>query len=219
MIDLSEHFDSPPAYRKRLNFYVEKADAAYRLGAAVKLLEMARRELSSPHRRLSVARDAIAVLQGRPPAPQPLPLGADSSASIQSDLQGYLDSSQLENCAQTVELKSLVDQVAAQTVWADFSEFEVSEEGRKRFELNDHPERQPDYEKWFQLALGYLGTGLPDDQDAAVAELERRINFMLGKVSPADDDRYGLRDRYEVQAYRFGRRLMNEWERVTVSAQ
>ena len=218
MIDLSKQFDSPPAYRKRLSFYVEKTDAAYRLGAAVKMLELARRELTSPRKRLSVARDALAVLEGHLPAPQVLPLGAQSSALILSDLQRYLSANDQAESAQTKELQNLVDTVASQTAWANFKQFEASSFGQQPFDLNAHPDLQPAYDEWFQVALGYLGTELPTDQDEAVTELKRRIEFLLSKVAPASDDRYGLRDRYDALAYRFARTLMNDWDRAGAMA-
>ena len=94
-------------------------------------------------------------------------------------------------------LEGLTSEVAAKT-WESFSEFQSSPQGRYTVD-HDAENWLGEFHQWLEEYLPCLMTKLPLDADAAESELRKRIDWMVDKAAPADNDpiqyREGLLDK------------------------
>ena len=202
-----------PAYVERLRFYVRSATVAYRRGAALQLMEAAARSTGPVHR-LTFASDALKVVGGHMPAlEQPQELGPESAARLRAELTDALS---LYEGTQRARMATLGQEVIESLGWPDFDAMAASEFGARKFSISEEPEQRNEYDKWFEVASGYLPFCLPHDPDQAADVLGSRIDWLVDKIAadPATD-LFGLRDVYRDRAAAVARQVL---ERLVMNA-
>jgi hypothetical protein len=207
MLDLSTRYQRPDEYKNYLTANAKAASMSYRLDAARRLTERGATLVATPSQALTMALDALRLVQGDNPA-QDAVVGAPGAASVtmlrnalalvKDRVQASKPGSRAERIESDLKgLESAVTHMTDQLQFADFNEFRGSALGQKSFDLAVTPERITEYEHWLNVAQGYLATALPESLEQAQATLKERMNFMLGKIAPDDASApFNLRERY-----------------------
>lgn len=207
-------------YLSELIYLKQRAAPGFRFATARTLLEQARRAAGQPAKRFRVIKDVAALLQSSSGLPEQSVAAAESLppsreealalsqlvGALRNDPTGAVPPDLLE------QLNELVEETQRST-WSSFEEFERSGLGRRSFGLAQSLDDLEAFDEWFAQALPALGLVLPDDDDACQAALDRRVEFLLAKIAPDNHaDVFGLRERYDFEAWAYVRRLIREPE-------
>lgn len=98
---------------------------------------------------------------------------------------------------------------AKSTFWSSYAAFENDAQGgAKLFEPAPLGEHLASFAAWFKDALPAVVLGIPDDDEAAAAALvQERVQFLLSKLDPAARE-VGLDERFEQDARLF---VLKHW--------